>query len=71
MNGGFFLKRINISASQMNKGDNNGVGNRLVWFGSMTSLGKGCNRHYILWLPHRKCIVKIYTDCKFNIVPGI
>ena len=27
-------------------GDSKGVNNRHVWFGSITSSGKGCNGHY-------------------------
>ena len=42
---GFFLKKVNISANQMKSGDSKGVNNRHIWFGSITSLGKGCNGH--------------------------
>ena len=42
---GFFLNRVNISANQMIIGNSKGVNNRHVRFGSITSLGKGCNGH--------------------------
>ena len=44
---GFFLNRVNISANQMIIGNSKGVNNRHVWFGSITSSGKGCNGHCI------------------------
>ena len=47
--------------------DRKGVNNRHLQFGSITSLGKGCNRHCILWLSHRKCIVKILIGCKYYV----
>ena len=47
-------------------GKSKGVNNRHVQFGSITSSGKGCNGHCSVWLPHRKCIVKILIGCKYN-----
>ena len=51
----------------MINGDIKGVNNRHVQFGSITSSGKGYNRHCILWLPHRKCVVKILIDGKYYV----
>ena len=45
--GRFFLNSVNISANQMIIGNSKGVNNTHVRFGSITSLGKGCNGHCI------------------------
>ena len=49
----------------MISGDSKGVN---VWFGSITSLGKGYNGHCTLWLPHRKCMVKTLISHKILIL---
>ena len=64
---GFFLNRVNISANQMIIGNSKGVNNRHIRFGSITSLGKGCNGHCTYMASHRKCIVKILIGCKYYV----
>ena len=63
----FFSKRINFSANQMINGDSKGVNNRHAQFGSITSSGRDCNGQYILWLLHRKCMVKILIGNKYYV----
>ena len=49
----------------MISGDNKGVNNRQshAHFGSITSLGKGCNGHCTLWLPIGNKWWKNYKYC--------
>ena len=54
----------------MISGNSKGVNNRHAQFGSITSLGKGCNGHCTLWLYHRKCMVKILIGHKYWIFEG-
>ena len=51
----------------MINGDSKVVNNRHVQFGSITSFGKHCNRHYIFMASHRKCMVKILIGRKYYV----
>ena len=57
---GFFLKRVNISANQIVNGDSN----RDIQFGFIAIQENTTMDTVLLWLPHRKCIVKILIDRK-------
>ena len=50
-------------------GNSKGVNNRHVQFGSIIyKFGKGDVMETVLiWLPHRKCIVKILIGCKYYV----
>ena len=48
-------------------GNSKGVKNRHVWFGSITSLGKGRNGHCTYMASHRKCIVKNLIGRKYYV----
>ena len=54
----------NISANQISD-NSKSVNRRHVRFGSITSLGKGCNGHCAFMASHRKCMVKILIGCKY------
>ena len=45
-------------------GNSKGVNNRHVWFGSITSSGKGCNGHCTHMAFHSKCIVNIMSNIR-------
>ena len=57
---GFFLNRVNIPVNQMIIGTSKDVNNRHVRFGSITSLGKGCNGHYTYMASTQKMYCKIF-----------
>ena len=51
----------------MINGDSKGVNNRHVWFGSITIRENTEMNTVFLWLPHRKCMVKILIDHKYYV----
>ena len=53
----------------MISGDSKGVNNMHIWFGYITSLGKGCRMDTVLlWPPHRKCcMMKILIGRKYYV----
>ena len=48
-------------------GNSKGVNNRHVRFGSITSSGRAVMDTVLIWLPHRKCIVKILIGRKYYV----
>ena len=49
----------------MISGNSKGVNNRHARFGSITSMVRTVEDTVLLWLPHRKCMVKILIGCKY------
>ena len=48
-------------------GNSKGVNNRHVWFGSITSSGKGCNGHCTYMASNRKYILEILIGRKYYV----
>ena len=63
----FFLNRVNISANQMIIGNSKGVNNRHIQFGSIQVQEWAVMDNVLIWLPHRKCIVKILIGRKYYV----
>ena len=51
----------------MISGNSKGVNNRHIQFGSITSLGKGCNGHCNYMASHKNCIVKVLIGHKYYV----